>query len=118
MTAKAINAAALALKKALLERALAGEINHLLGRPPGTAKRASESGQRNGKGVHRPVRIEQPSSESHRRLIEFRTNTRLHAPVVPTYAWRWQTVKSAARQANFHINLASKDWVIGHHRPS
>jgi hypothetical protein len=37
-TAEAINAAALALKKALIERALGGEMNHHLGYPSGGSK--------------------------------------------------------------------------------
>ena len=38
MTADAINAASLAFKKALIERALGGKKNHHLGYPPGMAK--------------------------------------------------------------------------------
>ncbi|KGE10181.1 transposase, partial [Burkholderia gladioli] len=38
MTAEAINAATLALKKALIERALGGELNHHLGYASGAAK--------------------------------------------------------------------------------
>ncbi len=38
LTAEAINAATLALKKALIERALGGEMNHHLGYSPGAAK--------------------------------------------------------------------------------
>ncbi|VVE35984.1 transposase [Pandoraea communis] len=41
MTAEAINAATMALKKALIERALGGEMNHHLGYLPGAAKPAS-----------------------------------------------------------------------------
>jgi len=41
MTAEAINAASLAFKKALIERALAGEMNHYLGR----GRQASDSQQ-------------------------------------------------------------------------
>ncbi|RUI11903.1 IS256 family transposase, partial [Pseudomonas aeruginosa] len=50
MTAEAINAASLAFKKALIERALAGEMNHHLGYPVGAAKPEAVSNQRNGKG--------------------------------------------------------------------
>lgn len=46
MTADALNAASLAFKKALIERALGGEMNHHLGYPPGTAKPASMTNQR------------------------------------------------------------------------
>jgi len=51
MTAEAINAASLAFKKALIERALGGELNHHLGYPSGAAKPAEVSNQRNGKGA-------------------------------------------------------------------
>lgn len=66
MTAEAINAVSLALKKALIERALAGEMNHHLGYPSGAAKPADVANQRNGKGAKTvlteegPVRIEVP----------------------------------------------------------
>lgn len=59
MTAEAIDAATLPLKKALIERAPDGEMNHHLGYPP-----ASVTNQRNGKGVKTaltedgPIRIE------------------------------------------------------------
>jgi len=51
MTAEAINAATLAFKKALIERALGAEMNHHLGYPPGAAKPANATNQRNGKGA-------------------------------------------------------------------
>jgi putative transposase len=66
MTAEAINAATLALKKALIERALGGEMNHHLGYPPGAAKPANATNQRNGRGAKTvltedgPIRIEVP----------------------------------------------------------
>ncbi|MDB0558466.1 transposase, partial [Ralstonia solanacearum] len=66
MTAEAINAATLALKKALIERALGGEMNHHLGYPPGAAKPATVTNQRNGSGAKTvltedgPIRIEVP----------------------------------------------------------
>ncbi|HEP7979121.1 TPA: IS256 family transposase [Pseudomonas aeruginosa] len=66
MTAEAINAASLAFKKALIERALAGELNHHLGCPAGTAKPERMSNQRNGKGAKTvltqegPIRIDVP----------------------------------------------------------
>jgi putative transposase len=41
MTAEAINAATLALKKALIERALGGEMGHHLGYAPSTVKPAA-----------------------------------------------------------------------------
>lgn len=49
MTAEAINAASMAFKKALSERALGAEFSHLLGYPPGTAKPEEMANQRNGK---------------------------------------------------------------------
>src|SRR5690606_19636475 len=64
--AEAINAASLAFKKALIERALAGEMNHHLGYPAGATKPAAVSNQRNGKGAKTvltedgPIRIEVP----------------------------------------------------------
>ena len=51
MTAEAINAASLALKQTLIERALAGEMNHHPGCPSGAAKPADVANQRNGKGA-------------------------------------------------------------------
>ena len=66
MTADAINAATLALKKALIERALGGEMNHHLGYSPGAPKPPEISNQRNGKGAKTiltedgPIRIEVP----------------------------------------------------------
>ncbi|VVE50793.1 transposase [Pandoraea communis] len=64
MTADAINAASLAFKKALIGRALGGEMNHHLGYQPGVAKPPSVTKQRNGKVAKtvltddRPIRIE------------------------------------------------------------
>ncbi|WP_084151511.1 IS256 family transposase [Paracidovorax oryzae] len=49
MTAEAINAASMAFKKALIERALGAELSHHLGYPPGTAKPEEMANQRNGK---------------------------------------------------------------------
>jgi len=66
MTAEAINAATLALKKALIERALGGEMNHHLGYPAGAAKPAAVTNQRNGTGAKTvqtedgPIRQEVP----------------------------------------------------------
>jgi len=66
MTADAINAATLALKKALIERAQGGEMNHHLGYLPGAAKPEAVTKQRNGKGAKTvlteegPIRIEVP----------------------------------------------------------
>jgi transposase-like protein len=66
MTAETIHAASLAFKKALIERALGGEMNHHLGYPPGTAKPVAVTNQRNGRGAKTiltedgPIRIEVP----------------------------------------------------------
>ncbi len=51
MTADAINAASLAFKKALIERALSGEMNCHPGYPSGKAKPGSVTNQRNRKGA-------------------------------------------------------------------
>ena len=66
MTAEAINAASVAFKKALIERALGAELSHHLGYPPGAPKPAQANNQRNGKGSKTvltddgPVRIDVP----------------------------------------------------------
>jgi transposase-like protein len=66
MTAEQINATTMALKKALIERALSGELSHHLGYPPGAARPEDAVNQRNGisaKTVHTqdgPLRIEVP----------------------------------------------------------
>lgn len=49
MSAEAINAASMAFKKALIERALGAELSHHLGYPPGAAKPEASPNQRNGK---------------------------------------------------------------------
>lgn len=66
MTAEQINATTMALKKALIERALGGELTHHLGYPPGTARPEEASNHRNGATAKTiqtedgPVRIEVP----------------------------------------------------------
>lgn len=66
MTAEQINATTMALKKALIERALAGELTHHLGYPPGAAKPGEDGNQRNGASAKTirtedgPLRIEVP----------------------------------------------------------
>jgi len=66
MTAEAIQDATMALKKALIERALGGELSHHLGYPPGGDKPAEAGHHRNGstgKTVlteNGPLRIEVP----------------------------------------------------------
>ena len=64
ITAESNNAATMDLKKALIEHALGGEMNHYLGYSPGEAKPAAVTNQRNGKGAKTvltedgPIRIE------------------------------------------------------------
>jgi len=66
MTGEAVNAASLAFKKALIERAMGAELGHHLGYPAGAAKPGAGSNQRNGKSAKTvqtgegPVRIEVP----------------------------------------------------------
>lgn len=66
MTAEAINAASVAFKKALIERAMSGEMNHHLGYLSGAPKPAGTANQRNGTGAKTvmtadgPIRIEVP----------------------------------------------------------
>ena len=48
MTGEAVNAASMAFKKALIERALGAELGHHLGYPPGAVKPEAVSNQRNG----------------------------------------------------------------------
>jgi len=51
MTGEAVNAASLAFKKALIERAMGAELGHHLGYPAGAAKPGAGSNQRNGKSA-------------------------------------------------------------------
>lgn len=66
MTAEQINATTMALKKALIERALGGELSHHLGYPPGAAKPEEAANHRNGASAKTvltddgPLRIEVP----------------------------------------------------------
>ena len=66
MTAESIDAATRALKKALIERAVNGEMNPRLGYPAGAAKPATVANPRSGGGAktvlteHGPIRIETP----------------------------------------------------------
>lgn len=46
MTAEQINATTMALKRALIERALGAELSHHLGVPPGTARPGDAANQR------------------------------------------------------------------------
>ena len=98
MTAQAINAASLAFKKALIERALAGEMNHHLGYPAGAAKPDAVSNQRNGKGAKTvltedgPIRIDVPRDRegSFDPLLipkHERRFTGLDDKIVALYAW-------------------------------
>ena len=49
MSAEAVNAASVASKKALIERALGGELSHHLGYPPGAVRPEDAANHRNGK---------------------------------------------------------------------
>jgi putative transposase len=66
MTGEAVNAASMAFKKALIERAMGAELGHHLGYPAGAAKPDAGANQRNGKSAKTvqtgegPVRIEVP----------------------------------------------------------
>jgi transposase-like protein len=66
MTGEAVNAASMAFKKALIERALGGELSHHLGYGPGEAKPEGVSNHRNGGSAKTvltgegPLRIEVP----------------------------------------------------------
>jgi putative transposase len=66
MTGEAVNAASMAFKKALIERAMGAELGHHLGYPAGAAKPEVGANQRNGKSAkpvqtgEGPVRIEVP----------------------------------------------------------
>jgi len=48
MSAEAVNAATMAFKKALIERALGAELSHHLGYPPGAEKPGEVGNHRNG----------------------------------------------------------------------
>jgi transposase-like protein len=66
MSAEAVQAASMAFKKALIERALGAELSHHLGYPPGAAKPEDAGNHRNGSTGKTvltedgPVRIEVP----------------------------------------------------------
>ncbi len=66
MTGEAVNAASMAFKKALIERAMGAELGHHLGYPVGAAKPDTAGNQRNGTSAKTvltgegPVRIEVP----------------------------------------------------------
>jgi putative transposase len=66
MTAEQINATTMALKKALIERALGGELSHHLGYKPGAERPEGAANQRNGASAKTvltddgPLRIEVP----------------------------------------------------------
>ena len=66
MTGEAVNAATVAFKKALIERAMGAELGHHLGYPAGAAKPAPRTNQRNGTSAKTvqtgegPLRIEVP----------------------------------------------------------
>jgi putative transposase len=66
MSAEAVNAASMAFKKALIERALGAELSHQLGYPPGATKPGDATNHRNGTSGKTvltddgPLRVEVP----------------------------------------------------------
>jgi transposase-like protein len=66
LSAEAVNAAAMAFKKALIERAMGAELTHHLGYAPGATKPEEATNQRNGSSAKTvltedgPLRIEVP----------------------------------------------------------
>ena len=66
MSAEAVQAASMAFKKALIERALGGELSHHLGYPTGADKPEEATNQRNGRSVKTvhtedgPLRVDIP----------------------------------------------------------
>lgn len=66
MTGEAVNAASMAFKKALIERAMGAELGHHLGYPSGSPKPETGANQRNGKSAKTvltgegPLRLEVP----------------------------------------------------------
>ena len=74
MNAQAVNAASMAFKKALIERALGAELSHHLGYAPGTDKPQEVSKHRNGASAKTvltedgPLRIDVPRDHAGRSL--------------------------------------------------
>jgi hypothetical protein len=62
MTAEQINATTMALKKALIERALGAELSYHLGYPPGSARPEDAANQRNGKSAKTVLTQDGPPS--------------------------------------------------------
>ena len=66
MSVETVQAASMAFKKALIERALGGELSHHLGYPTGAAKPEEVTNQRNGRSAKTvltedgPLRVEIP----------------------------------------------------------
>ncbi len=66
MSAEAVHATSMAFKKALIERALGGELSHHLGYPAGASKPEEATNQRNGRSSKTvltedgPLRLEIP----------------------------------------------------------
>src|SRR5438105_12480850 len=66
MSGEAVNAASMAFKKALIERALGAELSHHLGYPPGATKPEDATNHRNGASGKTlltedgPLRVEVP----------------------------------------------------------
>jgi putative transposase len=81
MTGEAVNAASMAFKKALIERALDAELGHYLGYPSGALKPAAVSNQRNGTSGKTvlteagPLRIDLPRDRALFSWLEWRLKT-------------------------------------------
>ncbi len=62
MTGEAVNAATVAFKKALIERALGAELGHHLGYPSGAVKPEAATNQRNGKSAKNRAHRRRPAA--------------------------------------------------------
>ena len=61
LTAQQVNATMMALKKAIIERALGGELSHHLGYPPGSDKRGDAANHRNGSSAESADQVPPPA---------------------------------------------------------
>ena len=80
MDAEAINAASMAFKKALIERALGAELSHHLGYPPGAEKPSEVGNHRNGATGKRDAHAHPIASDDQ----NWRSNLRDRAPRPPS----------------------------------
>jgi len=94
MTAEQINATTMALKKALIERALNGELSHHLGYAPGAARPEDAGNQRNGSSAKTvrtddgPLRIEVPRDREGSFEPLLTASTSDASPASTTRSWR------------------------------